>query len=512
MVYSVGLILIAGLLGRWLAKAIHLPEIIGMMLVGVFIGPYALGWLDGNFLVFSGDIRTMVFIIILLKAGLMLDTQALRKIGRASILMCFLPATFEMMAYILFAPALLGVTIIEAGIIGAIMGAVSPAVVIPRMTQLIEEGWGTKKGIPQMIIAGASADDIYVVVLFSSLLSLAGGGGFHWSGLLRIPVSIALGMLSGCIIGMGFSLLFDKMTVNGTLKCILLLATSFLLVSAEDVLKRTVPFSGYLAVIVLGVVLLARHPIIAQKASRELSKLWIGAEMFLFVLIGAAIDSELAFKAGMPLVGMIFIGLFFRLLGTWLCVAKTKLSGRERIFVMLAELPKTTAQAAIGGIPLAMGLNCGGVALSAAVLAIFITAPMGALAIDMSHSLCLDSENMKGVKNIMKLRNCVRTRLNPVLALKDYSCTFEEEEGFYICEITVHHGIVLFKHEAYNTVVGGWVDDPGEGQERTMVIRKGEMRTIKFQIEKKYGQKDSVLISNHSYIKPAEFTVKIERS
>ena len=176
MVYSVGLILIAGLLGRWLAKAIHLPEIIGMMLVGVFIGPYALGWLDGNFLVFSGDIRTMVFIIILLKAGLMLDTQALRKIGRASILMCFLPATFEMMAYILFAPALLGVTIIEAGIIGAIMGAVSPAVVIPRMTQLIEEGWGTKKGIPQMIIAGASADDIYVVVLFSSLLSLAGEG------------------------------------------------------------------------------------------------------------------------------------------------------------------------------------------------------------------------------------------------------------------------------------------------------------------------------------------------
>lgn len=512
MIFSVGIILAAGLFAGKLFRRLHLPEIIGVMLSGIVLGPYGFNVLDDGFLAFSGEIRTLAFIIILLKAGLMLDLQILKKVGRSAILLCFVPATMEMLAYALFAPPLLGISAIEAGIIGAIMGAVSPAIVVPRMTKLIEDGWGTDKGIPQMIVAGASADDVYVIVLFSSFLALAGGNGFHVVDLARIPLSILFGIAIGTGIGFLSLGIFERVQMRATQKCLMLLAFSFLLVAIENTVSQFIPFSGYLAVIAMGVVIPARRPQIAHRAADKLSKLWVGAESFLFVMVGAAADPRLALKAGLPLLGMIFIGLAFRLFGVWLCVLRTSLHARERFFVLLAEIPKATVQAAIGSIPLAMGLSCGSLALSAAVLAIMITAPLGALAIDLSYSLCLHNEKMEGVLVDMVLKNDVRTRFNPVLLLRKYCATFSEAEGTYECEICVHKGCVEFSHSSYNTLTGGWDDRPDSSNESRRIIREGESLRFHFTREKHDGQLDSIVLSNHAYLRPAEFTFKYERS
>ena len=512
MIFSIGIILVGGLFAGKLFRRLHLPEIIGIMSLGIVLGPYVLDVLDAGLLVHSGEIRTLAFIIILLKAGLMLNLQVLKKVGRSAILLCFVPASMEMVAYALFAPALLGISVVEAGIIGAIMGAVSPAVVVPRMTKLIEEGWGTNKGIPQMIVAGASADDVYVIVLFTSLLSLAGGNDFHIVDLARIPLSI----LSGIAIGVGIGFIsigiFERIEMRDTQKCLLLLAFSFLLVAAENTIGSVLPFSGYLAIIAMGVIIIARHSQVADHMADKLSKLWVGAESFLFVMVGAAVDPALALKAGLPLLAMIFIGLAFRLFGSWLCVLKTSLNTRERFFVMLAEIPKATVQAAIGSIPLTVGLSCGSLALSAAVLAILITAPLGALAIDLSYSLCLQNEMMEGVLVNMILKNDVRTRLNPVLLLRKYCATFDEEEGTYECEICVHKGNVEFWHHTYNTVTGGWEDRHDLSGQIKKIIHEGEVLHFQFTHEKHDGQLDSIVVSNHAYLKPAEFTFKYERS
>lgn len=390
MMKSVGLILLAGLLGSRLSKRLKLPEIVGMILCGILIGPYALGLLDEDVLSLSGAIRAMAFTIILLKAGLMLQFSDLKRIGRPALLMCFLPATFEIAAWFLIAPKLLHISALGAGIIGAIMGAVSPAIVVPRMTRLIEDGWGTDKGIPQMIVAGASADDVYVIVIFTALTSLAGGSGVSWKDFAGIPVSMITGILLGLAAGIVLVWLFVRMSLRATKKCILLLSIAFLLVALEDAISQWIPYAGYLAVISMGMYVLAKQPVSARNLSGKLEKLWVGAELFLFVLVGAAADPEYALSAGLPLVLMLFLGLVFRSVGTCLCLLGTNLSGRERLFVILAEIPKATVQAAIGSMPLAMGLDCGAMALSAAIVSIFLTAPLGALAIDRSYSKCLN--------------------------------------------------------------------------------------------------------------------------
>ena len=386
---SVGLILLAGLLGSRLSKLLKLPEIIGMMLCGILIGPFVLNLLDESVLSLSGAIRSMAFTIILLKAGIMLRFDDLKRIGRPALLLCFLPATLELAAWVLIAPKLLHISALDAGIIGAIMGAVSPAVVIPRMTRLIEEKWGTDQGIPQMIVAGASADDVYVIVVFTALTSLAGGNGVSWKDFAGIPVSMITGILLGLAAGILLVFLFAHLSMWATKKCILLLSSAFLLVALEDRITQFVPYAGYLAVISMGMYVLAKQPVLAQNLAGKLTKLWVGAELFLFVLVGAAADPGYALSAGLPLVLMLLTGLFFRSAGTCVCLFGTKLSARERLFVVLSELPKATVQAAIGSLPLAMGLDCGAMALSAAILAIFITAPLGALAIDCSYQKCL---------------------------------------------------------------------------------------------------------------------------
>ena len=389
MMESVGLILLAGLLGSRLSKLLKLPEIVGMMLCGILIGPFALNLLDESVLSLSGAIRSMAFTIILLKAGIMLRFGDLKRIGRPALLMCFLPATFELAAWVLIAPELLHISALDAGIIGAIMGAVSPAVVVPRMTRLMEDGWGTDKGIPQMIVAGASADDVYVIVIFTALTSLAGGSGVSWKDFAGIPVSMIAGILLGLAAGIVLVWLFAHLSMRATKKCILLLSSAFLLVALEDTITQFVPYAGYLAVISMGMYVLAKQPVLAQNLAGKLTKLWVGAELFLFVLVGAAADPGYALSAGLPLVLMLLLGLVFRSAGTCVCLLGTKLSARERLFVVLSELPKATVQAAIGSLPLAMGLDCGAMALSAAILSIFITAPLGALAIDRSYQKCL---------------------------------------------------------------------------------------------------------------------------
>ena len=390
MMKSVGLILLAGLLGSWLSKRLRLPEIVGMILCGILTGPYALGLLDEDVLSLSGSIRAMAFTIILLKAGLMLQFSDLKRIGRPALLMCFLPATFEIAAWLLIAPKLLHISVLGAGIIGAIMGAVSPAIVVPRMTRLMEDGWGTDKGIPQMIVAGASADDVYVIVVFTALTSLAGGSGVSWKDFAGIPVSMITGILLGLAAGIVLVWLFMRMSLRATKKCILLLSCAFLLVALEDTISRWIPYAGYLAVISMGMYVLAKQPMSARNLSGKLEKLWVGAELFLFVLVGAAADPGYALSAGLPLVLMLLLGLVFRSAGTGLCLVGTNLSGRERLFVILAEIPKATVQAAIGSMPLAMGLDCGAMSLSAAIVSIFLTAPLGALAIDRSYRKCLN--------------------------------------------------------------------------------------------------------------------------
>ncbi|MBR1685766.1 MAG: cation:proton antiporter [Clostridia bacterium] len=382
MISATALILLSGLLLGTLTRKLRLPHIIGYLAAGMLIGPYVLDLLSPAMLSVSGDIRKMALIIILMRAGFSLDVADLRRIGRPAILLCFLPATFELLAFVLFAPSLLGISRLEAALLGAVMGAVSPAVVVPRMTALMEQKRGTAKGIPQMIVAGASADDVYVIVLFSSMLSLVSGGSVRLSDFLQIPVAIVLGLLGGILVGFVVSVWFGKISMRRPVRLLIVLAIAFLLVTLEDILSGSVAFSGLLAVMSLSMTLHAREEKIAADLASQCNQLWTGAEILLFVLVGASVNIHALAGAGFSMTGMLLLGLLFRLFGTFLCVLRTPLNHRERFFCLLTETPNATVQAAIGGVPLAMGLACGDLVLTFSVLAIILTAPLGAFAID----------------------------------------------------------------------------------------------------------------------------------
>lgn len=382
MLLSIALIVLIGLVLGELFQKLHMPYIIGMLATGVLIGPFMLSLLDEKTLAISVDIRQMALVVILAKAGLSLDVKDLRRIGRPAVLLCFLPATLEIAAFLLLAPKIMGITLLEAGILGAVMSAVSPAIVVPRMVRFMEEGRGVKKGVPQMIVAGASADDVYVIVLFTALVSLAGGGSLHAGDLLRVPVSILLGAVGGALAGFILSLLFTLMHMRDTVKLMIILASSFLLLCLEDALEGIIGFSGLLAVMGMCVFLKMRVPVASKRLTYKFSKLWVVAEIFLFVLVGATVDVRAVLEAGLPMLLMLIIGLAFRLFGTWISVLGTNLGPQERGFCLLAEIPKATVQAAIGGVPLALGLACGETVLAFSVLSILITAPLGAWCID----------------------------------------------------------------------------------------------------------------------------------
>ena len=398
MLTSLAFVFLAGLAAAAVCSAIKLPRIIGMLLVGIVLGPHILNVLDDSILSISSELRQMALIIILLKAGLSLNLSDLRQVGRPAVLLSCLPATCELAGYILFAPCLLGVSRIEAAVMGAVLAAVSPAVVVPRMVFLMENRWGTDKSIPQMLLAGASCDDIYVIVLFTTFTGIAQGGNAKAADFLNIPVSVVLGIAVGAAAGYALSRFFEAAfarnhMVRGSVKVIIVLSVSFLLVALETVLKGKIALSGLLAVTSMAC-MLARKTTgeVRARLSEKFGKLWIAAELILFVLVGAAVDIRYVSETGLAAVLMVFAALIFRAAGVVLCLAGTKLSRRERLFCVIAYLPKATVQAAIGSVPLAMGLPCGKIVLSVAVLAILITAPLGALGMDAAYRKLLKYE------------------------------------------------------------------------------------------------------------------------
>ena len=390
MLLSISLILILGMFMGWICRKMKLPALLGMLITGIILGPYGLNLLDGSILGISAELRKIALIIILTRAGLGLDLAGLKKIGRPAVLMCFVPASFELIGMILLAPKLMGLTVLEAAIMGAVLAAVSPAVVVPRMVKLMDEGYGVNEGIPQLILAGASVDDVYVIVLFSTFVGMMQGEGASILKFVNIPISIFLGIAIGLLIGVLLAYFFKKMHIRDTSKVLIILSISFLLVVMEDKLSTPITFSALIAIMFIGIGLQKKRKTVAKRLSVKYGKLWVAAEVFLFVLVGATVNIGYLGKVGVKALIVIIGALVFRVFGVFVCLLGTSLKRKERLFTMLAYTPKATVQAAIGGIPLALGFTCGDLVLTVAVLAIVLTAPLGAFAIDLSYKKLLN--------------------------------------------------------------------------------------------------------------------------
>ena len=382
MLTSIAMILLLGLLIGWIFSKLKLPSLLGMVLVGIIISPHALNLIDKSILGISGELRQIALVIILTRAGLSLNISDLKKVGRPAILMCFVPACIEMLGTIIFAPILLGVSVLEAAIIGSVIAAVSPAVIVPRMIRLIEEGYGKNKSIPQLILAGASVDDVFVIVVFTAFTALASTGTLSITSFVQIPISIVLGIILGACVGAVLIVFFKKFHIRDSIKILIILSISFLLLELETQLKNYIPISGLLAIMSMGIIIKQRYEVLALRLSVKYNKMWLGAEVFLFVLVGATVDLKYVTTAGIPAILLILAALLFRMVGVAVSLIKTDLSAKERLFCMMAYTPKATVQAAIGAIPLSMGLACGNIVLTVAVLSILITAPFGAICID----------------------------------------------------------------------------------------------------------------------------------
>lgn len=374
-----------GLTLGWACKKVRLPGLMGMLATGILLGPYALNLIDDSILSISADIRKIALIIILTRAGLSFDVSGLKKIGRPAVMMCFVPASFELLGVIILVPKLLGASVLEAAIMGAVLAAVSPAVVVPRMVRLMEEGYGSEKQIPQLIMAGASVDDVYVIVLFTTFLGMARGEGISIVRFINIPVSIAFGMLIGTVSGWILSFFFKKVHVRDTIKILIILSVSFALVAAEDEMSTPITFSALIAIMFIGVALQRYREVVSVRLQSKYNKLWVAAEVFLFVLVGATVNVGYLGNVGVKAVAVIVGALAFRMMGVFACLLGTPLDKKEKLFTMLAYTPKATVQAAIGAIPLSMGLACGQIVLTVSVMAILLTAPLGAFGIDLTY-------------------------------------------------------------------------------------------------------------------------------
>lgn len=395
MLLSIVLILLVGMSTGWICQKIKLPSLLGMLITGIVLGPYVLNLLDTSILGISAELRKIALVIILTRAGLGLDVSGLKKIGRPAVLMCFVPATFELLGMVLLAPRFMGLSFLEAAIMGAVLAAVSPAVVVPRMVKLMDEGYGTKEGIPQLILAGASVDDVYVIVLFSTFVGMMQGEGASVISFINIPVSIFLGIIIGILMGYALAFFFGKFHIRDTIKVLIILCISLLLVVAEDALTIPITFSALISIMFIGIGLNKKKPEVAKRVSLKYGKLWVAAEVFLFVLVGATVNIEYLGKVGGKALVVIVGALFFRMLGVFVCLLGTSLNSKERLFAMMAYTPKATVQAAIGGIPLSLGFACGETVLTVAVLAIVITAPLGAFAIDLTYKKFLNKDNVE---------------------------------------------------------------------------------------------------------------------
>ncbi|GAK36641.1 MAG: cation:proton antiporter [Bacteroides graminisolvens] len=392
MLTSLAFIFLLGLSLGYVFMKLKLPALIGMLLTGIALGPYVLNLLEPSLLSVSVDLRQLALVIILTRAGLALDIKDLMKVGRPALLMCFVPACFEIAGMMLIAPPLLGISLLDAAIMGTVVAAVSPAIIVPKMLHLMDQKYGTSKSIPQLIMAGGSVDDVFVIVMFTAFTGLALGGNISAVSFLQIPVSILSGLVLGVLLGWLLTRYFKRYHMRDSVKVLIILSVSFLLVALERVLKGILPVSGLLAVMALGATLLKNYEVLALRLSAKFSKLWVGAEILLFVLVGATVDIKYAVGAGLSAVVVILFSLLFRMAGVFVCMIKTQLTLKERVFCMIAYLPKATVQAAIGSLPLAMGLPCGKIVLTVAVLAILITAPLGAFGIDMTYKRLLEKE------------------------------------------------------------------------------------------------------------------------
>ena len=382
MLTSIAIILLFGLLVGWLFSKMKLPSLLGMIIVGIVLSPHCLNLVDDSILTISGDLRQIALVIILTRAGLSLNFSDLKKVGRPAILMCFVPACIEMVGTIIFAPLLLDVSILDAAIIGSVMAAVSPAVVVPRMIKLIEDGYGTDKSIPQLILAGASVDDVFVIVVFTALTTLASTGEVSAISFIQIPISILLGVLLGGVVGTILVCFFRRFHMRDSVKVLIILSVSFLLLELQNRLEGIVPVSGLLAIMSVGIIINQKYDVLAKRLSVKYNKLWLGAEIFLFVLVGIAVDLKYALAAGIVVILLVILALVFRMMGVAISLVKTKLNKKERLFCAVAYTPKATVQAALGTVPLVMGLSCGEIVLTVAVISILITAPFGAICVD----------------------------------------------------------------------------------------------------------------------------------
>ena len=382
MLTSIAIILLFGLLVGWIFSKVKLPSLLGMTIVGIVLSPHCLNLVDDSILTISGDLRQIALVIILTRAGLSLNFSDLKKVGRPAILMCFVPACIEMVGTIIFAPLLLDVSILDAAIIGSVMAAVSPAVVVPRMIKLIEDGYGTDKSIPQLVLAGASVDDVFVIVVFTALTTLASTGEVSAISFIQIPTSILLGVLLGGVVGTILVWFFKRFHIRDSVKVLIILSVSFLLLELQNRMEGIVPVSGLLAIMSVGIIINQKYDVLAKRLSVKYNKLWLGAEIFLFVLVGIAVDLKYALAAGIVVILLVILALVFRMIGVVISLVKTKLNKKERLFCAVAYTPKATVQAALGTVPLVMGLSCGEIVLTVAVISILITAPFGAICID----------------------------------------------------------------------------------------------------------------------------------
>lgn len=390
MLTSIAVILLLGLLIGWIFSKLKLPSLLGMVIVGIVLSPHALNLIDESILGISGELRQIALVIILTRAGLSLDVSDLKKVGRPAVLMCFVPACVEILGTVILAPMLLGVTMLEASIIGSVIAAVSPAVIVPRMIKLIDEGYGKAKSIPQLILAGASVDDVFVIVVFTAFTALASTGEMSVTSFIQIPISIVLGIMLGGCVGIVLVAFFKKCHMRDSVKILIILSISFLLLGVENRLQGYIPVSGLLAIMSMGIIIKQKYGVLALRLSAKYNKLWLGAEVFLFVLVGATVDLRYVASAGVSAVLLILGALLFRMTGVAISLLKTGLSKRERLFCMVTYTPKATVQAAIGAIPLSMGLECGNIVLTVAVLSILITAPFGAICVDNLYKRLLE--------------------------------------------------------------------------------------------------------------------------
>lgn len=396
MLTSIALIILLGLFIGSIFTKLKLPSLVGMILTGIILGPHMLNLLDSSIIGISSELRQIALVIILTRAGLALDIKDLKKVGRPAILMCFIPATLEILGFIILGPKLLNLPILDSAILGTVIAAVSPAVIVPRMLKLIEEGYGTNKSIPQLILAGASVDDIFVIVLFTSFTSIATtGSNFSISSIIEIPISIIIGIILGILTGIVLVYLFKKIHIRDSIKILIILSVSFLFITVEDLLKGFIPISGLLAVMSLGATILKIYSKLARRISNKYSKLWVGAEVFLFVLVGASVDIKYAMNSGIITIILILGALVFRIFGVLLSLIKTEMNFKERLFSVIGYMPKATVQAAIGALPLSMGLASGEIILTVAVLSIIITAPLGATLIDNTYKKLLSISKNK---------------------------------------------------------------------------------------------------------------------